>query len=100
MRRNRYEVEKFISAADSQSAVSAQSDGSEDTESVQTGGNEYQPPEDGYVILPKDVSYKDIDYEITDVDEDTGEGTIRYIYMTAIRLEVQRQNLRISIYRK
>ena len=29
---------------------------------------------------PKDVSYKDIDYEITDVDEDTGEGTIRYIY--------------------
>ena len=74
------EVEKFISAADSQSAVSAQSDGSEDTESVQTGGNEYQPLEDGYVILPKDVSYKDIDYEITDVDEDTGEGTIRYIY--------------------
>ena len=67
------EVEKFISAADSQSAVSAQSDGSEDTESVQTGGNEYQPLEDGYVILPKDVSYKDIDY-------DTGEGTIRYIY--------------------
>lgn len=50
------------------------------TESVQTGGNEYQPLEDGYVILPKDVSYKDIDYEITDVDEDTGEGTIRYIY--------------------
>ena len=41
------EVEKFISAADSQSAVSAQSDGSEDTESVQTGGNEYQPLEDG-----------------------------------------------------
>lgn len=74
------EVEKFISAADSQSDVSAQSDGSEDTESVQTGGNEYQPLEDGYVILPKDVSYKDIDYEITDVDEDTGEGTIRYIY--------------------
>ena len=74
------EVEKFISAADSQSAVSAQSDGSEDTESVQTGGNEYQPLEDGHVILPKDVSYKDIDYEITDVDEDTGEGTIRYIY--------------------
>lgn len=74
------EVEKFISAADSQSAVSAQSDGSEDTESVQTGGNEYQPLEDGYVILPKDVSYKDIDYEITDVDEDTGEGTIRYTY--------------------
>ena len=32
------------------------------------------------MILPKDVSYKDIDYEITDVDEDTGEGTIRYIY--------------------
>ena len=74
------EVEKFISAADSQSDVSAQSDGSEDTESVQTGGNEYQPLEDGHVILPKDVSYKDIDYEITDVDEDTGEGTIRYIY--------------------
>ena len=74
------EVEKFISAADSQSAVSAQSDESEDTESVQTGGNEYQPLEDGHVILPKDVSYKDIDYEITDVDEDTGEGTIRYIY--------------------
>ena len=74
------EVEKFISAADSQSAVSAQSDGSDDTESVQTGGNEYQPLEDGHVILPKDVSYKDIDYEITDVDEDTGEGTIRYIY--------------------
>ena len=74
------EVEKFISAADSQSAVSAQSDGSEDTESVQTGGNEYQPLEDGHVILPKDVSYKDIDYEITDVDEDTGEGTIRYTY--------------------
>lgn len=81
------EVEKFISAVDSQSAVSAQSDGSEDTESVQTGGNEYQPLEDGYVILPKDVSYKDIDYEITDVDEDTGEGTIRYICMTAIRLK-------------
>lgn len=93
------EVEKFISAADSQSDVSAQSDGSEDTESVQTGGNEYQPLEDGYVILPKDVSYKDIDYEITDVDEDTGEERSG-IYMTAIRLEVQWQNLRISIYRK
>ena len=47
---------------------------------MQTGGNEYQPLEDGHVILPKDVSYKDIDYEITDVDEDTGEGTIRYTY--------------------
>ncbi len=49
------------------------SDESEDAGSAQTGGNEYQPLEDGYVILPKDVSYKDIDYEITDVDEDTGE---------------------------
>ena len=64
------EVKEFITASDE----------SEDAGSAQTGGNEYQPLEDGYVILPKDVSYKDIDYEITDVDEDTGEGTIRYIY--------------------
>ena len=41
---------------------------------MQTGGNEYQLLEDGYVILLKDVSYKDIDYEITDVDEDIGRG--------------------------
>ena len=52
----------------------------EDAGSAQTGGNEYQPLEDGYVILPKDVSYKDTDYEITDVDEKTGEGTIQYTY--------------------
>ena len=35
---------------------------------------------DSYVILPKDVSYKDTDYEITDVDEKTGKGTIQYTY--------------------
>ena len=54
------EVEAFISAAESENA--------------------YQSLEDGYVILPKDVSYKDVDYEITDVDENTGEGTIKYTY--------------------
>lgn len=87
------EVEEFISAAESQSenaessqtggsgnTESAQTDGSDSTESVQTGGNEYRPLEDGYVILPKDVSYKDVDYEITDVDENSGEGTIQYTY--------------------
>lgn len=64
------EVKEFISVSDE----------SEDARSAQTGGNEYRPLEDGYVILPKDVSYKDTDYEITDVDEKTGEGTIQYTY--------------------
>ena len=64
------EVKEFITASDE----------SEDAGSAQTGGNEYRPLEDGYVILPKDVSYKDTDYEITDVDEKTGEGTIQYTY--------------------
>ena len=64
------EVKEFITASDE----------SENAGSAQTGGNEYQPLEDGYVILPKDVSYKDVDYEITDVDEKTGEGTIQYTY--------------------
>ena len=62
------------------STESSQTGGSDSAESVQTGGNEYQPLEDGYVILPKDVSYKDVDYEITDVDENSGEGTIQYTY--------------------
>lgn len=64
------EVKEFITASDE----------SENAGSAQTGGNEYHPLEDGYVILPKDVSYKDTDYEITDVDEKTGEGTIQYTY--------------------
>ena len=64
------EVKEFITASDE----------SEDAGSAQTGGNEYRPLEDGYVILPKDVSYKDTDYEITDVDEKTGKGTIQYTY--------------------
>lgn len=62
------EVQEFIQA-------------SEDTSSAQPeSGNEYQPLEDGYVILPKDASYKDVKYKITDVDESTGEGTVKYTY--------------------
>lgn len=64
------EVEKFIPVSEADTASSEAS----------KQENEYQPLEDGYVVIPKDASYKDVKYKITDVDESTGEGTVKYTY--------------------
>lgn len=67
------EVSKFIQASERQETENAD-------QSVSSGGNEYQALEDGYVLLPGGVTFDDVKYKIEDVDESTGEGTVRYTY--------------------
>ncbi len=67
------EVREFIQASERQETENAD-------QSVSSGDNEYQALEDGYVLLPGGVTFDDVKYKIEDVDESTGEGTVRYTY--------------------
>ena len=68
-------VKKFISAGESQEAKEEQT-----SKKDNPAGNEYQTLDDGYVLLPDGVEFSDVKHEVTDVDQKTGEGTIKYTY--------------------
>ena len=90
------EVSEFIQASERQeesagSDVSGEKNETESTDAAAggnqtentnaaTAGNEYHALEDGYVLLPAGVTFDDVKYKIEDVDESTGEGTIKYTY--------------------
>ena len=65
-------VKEFISAGESKEAQTL--------EKENLSGNEYQVQDDGYVLLPNGVEFSDVKHEVTDVDQKSGEGTIKYTY--------------------
>ena len=60
------EVDSFIQTAENESQTETE--------------NEYQPLEDGYVILPNGAAFADVKYKISDVDKKTGKGVVTYTY--------------------
>lgn len=62
------EVDSFIQKSESESQTEAETE------------NEYQPLEDGYVIIPNGTAFTDVKYKISDVDKKTGEGVVTYTY--------------------
>lgn len=67
-------VKKFIKAGESKKAEELAS------KKDNPSGNEYQVQDDGYVLLPNGVDFSDVKHKVTDVDQKTGEGTIKYTY--------------------
>ena len=65
-------VKEFISAGESKEAQTL--------EKENLSGNEYHVQDDGYVLLPNGVEFSDVKHEVTDVDQKSGEGTIKYTY--------------------
>ncbi len=83
------EVSEFIQASESKkestglntSGSNTLGDGSQNENVDATAdGNEYHVLEDGYVLLPAGVTFDDVKYKIENVNESTGEGTIKYTY--------------------
>lgn len=65
-------VKEFISAGESKEAQTL--------EKENLSGNEYHVQDNGYVLLPNGVEFSDVKHEVTDVDQKSGEGTIKYTY--------------------